>query len=78
MWIGIREKLMMYRVPPYPIKGYSQGFGYICISFMMIKIIIPKKGLSLSHRKQYYSPSDVRVMNYLMYFECYLCEFSGG
>ena len=31
MWIGILEKLKMYRVPPYPIKWYCQGFVYICI-----------------------------------------------
>ena len=41
MWIGIWKKLMMYRVTPYPIKWYCQGFGYRCISFMIIYIIIP-------------------------------------
>ena len=51
VWIGIWKKMKMYRVPPYPIKWYCQGFGYICISFMMIYIPIPKKGLNLSCRK---------------------------
>ena len=70
MWTGIWKKLRMYRVNPLQIKWYCQGFGYRCISFMIIYIIIPKIGLSLSHRRQYYAPSYVSFITYLMYFGC--------
>ena len=56
VWIGIWKKMMMFRVPTYPINWYCRDFGYIHIPFMMIYILIPKKGLSLSLRKKYYAP----------------------
>ena len=29
VWIGIWTKLMIYRVPPYPVRWYCRGFVYL-------------------------------------------------
>ena len=38
-WIGLWNKLRIYRVPPNLVRWSCQGFGYIWRAFMLIWII---------------------------------------
>ena len=45
---------------------------------MMMWMLIPKKDLSVSHRKNSYDISDLRLAEFLMDFECHPCGIFEG
>ena len=66
VWIGVWIKLKIFRVPPYPVIWYFQGFGSLCRAFMMSWIISSKNDLKVSHRKKVNNPSNMKLVTYLM------------
>ena len=78
MWIGIWTKLRIYRVPTDLVKWSFRGFGYMWRSFIMMWMLIPKKEISISHRKQVKYPSYVRLETSLVNFECHPCGIFEG
>ena len=56
VWIGIWAKLIIYRIPPYPVRWSCRGFGFIWQAFMFNWMIWTKNDSKVSHRKQVNSP----------------------
>ena len=65
-------------MPQDPDKWYCRGFGYICLAFMMLLILMPNKYLSISHRKQCYAPSYMILATSLVDFEYQTCGIFEG
>ena len=65
VWIGIWNKLRIYRVPPDSVRQYSQGSGYLWRNLMIIWILISRNDLKVSHMKQVNAPSNMRLATFL-------------
>ena len=52
VWIGLWNKLRIYRVPPYPVRWSCRGFGYLWRAFMLNWMLWTKNDLKIFHRKQ--------------------------
>ena len=52
LWIGLRTKLRIYRVPLDPVRWYCRGFGFLCRSFMLNWMLWTKNDLQIFHIKR--------------------------
>ena len=78
VWIGIWTKLIIYKVPPDPVRWSCRGFGYLCQVFVLIWMIVSKNYLKVSHRKQFNAPSNMKLTTSLMNYECQPCGIFEG
>ena len=56
VWIGLWTKLIIYRVPPNPIKWYCRGFGFLWQSFMLNWMLWTKNYFKVSHSNKLKEP----------------------
>ena len=78
VWIGLCTKLRFYKVTPNRVRLSCQGFGYLCRAFMLSWIISSNNYLKVSHRKTVYVTSDIKLVTYLINFECRPCGIFEG
>ena len=70
IWIGLWTKLRIYRVPPDPIRWSCRDFGFLWRSFILDCMLWTKNNLKVSHRKQVNAPSHMKMVTYLINFQC--------
>ena len=68
VWIGIRTKLIIYRVPLDPVRWSCQGFGFLWQLFLLNWMICTKNDFKLSHSNQVKSPSNMKLLTSLVNF----------
>ena len=51
IWIGLWTKLIIYRVPPDPVRWSCRGFGFLWRAFMLNWMLWTKNNLQIFHRK---------------------------
>ena len=78
VWIGLWTKLIIYRVPPYPVIWYCRGFGFLWRLFMLNWMLWTNNDFKVSHRKQANAPSNMKLVTSLMNFECQPCGIFEG
>ena len=78
VWIGLWTKLRIYRVPPDPVRWSCRCFGFLWQAFMLNWMLWTKNDFNASHRKQVNSPSNMKLVTYLMNFECQPCGIFEG
>ena len=78
VWIGLWTKLRIYRVPPDPVRWSCRGFGFLWQVFMLNWMLWKKNDFKVSHRKQVNSPSNMKLVKFLMNFEYQPCEIFEG
>ena len=78
VWIGLWKKLRIYRVPADPVIWSCRGFGYLWKVFMISWMLLPKNDLNVSHRNQFNTPSNMKLVTSLMNFECHPCGIFEG
>ena len=76
--IGLWTKLIIYRVPPNPIKWYCRGFGFLWQEFMLDFMLWNKNDFKVSHRNQVNAPYNMNLVTSQMYFECQPCGIFEG
>ena len=78
VWIGIWTKLRIYRVPPDPVRWSCRGFGFLWRAFMLNLMIWTNNDLKMFHRKQVNASPNMKLVTYLMNFECQTCGIFEG
>ena len=78
VWISIWTKLIIYKVPPDPVRRSCRGFGFLWLVFMLNCILWTKNDFKFSYRKQLYSPSNMKLVTSLMNFQCHTCRIFEG
>ena len=66
VWIGIWNKLRIYRFPPDPIRWSCRGFGFLWQSFMLNWMLCTENNFKVSHKSQVNAPSNMKLMTSLM------------
>ena len=70
VWIGLLTKLIIYRVPPYPVRWSCRGFGFLWQAFMWNWMPWTNNYFKVSHRNQVNTPSNMKLVTSLMNSEC--------
>ena len=70
VWIGILNKMRIYRVPPDPVRWSCRGFGFLWEAVMLNCMLWTNDNLKISHRKQFNASSNKKLATYLVDFEC--------
>ena len=70
VWIGLWNKLRVYRVPSDPVRWSYQDFGFLWRAFILIWMLGTKNDFNVSHRKQVNAPSTMKLVTSFMNFEC--------
>ena len=78
VWIGHWTKLIIYRVPPEPVRCSCRVFGFIWKAFMLNWMLWTKNDLNIFHRKQVNAPPNMKLATSLMNFECQPCGIFEG
>ena len=78
VWIDFLNKLIIYRVPPDPVKWSCRGFGFLWRAFMLNWMLWTKNSFKVSHRKQVNAPSNMKLVTCLMNFEYQPCGIFEG
>ena len=78
VWIGIWTKLIIYRVPPDPVRWSCRGFGFLWRALMFNWMLWTKNDLKIFHRKQVNASPNMKLVTSLMYFECQPCGIFEG
>ena len=78
IWIGLWTKLKIYRVPPDPVRWSCRGFGFLWRAFMLNWMLWTKNDLKIFHRKQVNVSPNMKLVKYLMNFECQPCGIFEG
>ena len=65
-------------MPLDPLNQHFKNFGFMWRAFMMMWMLLPKKYLSVSHRNNYYSLSNLRLTESLIDIECQTCGILEG
>ena len=68
VWIGIWNKLIIYTVPPDPVRWSCRGFGFLWLAFMLNWVICTKNDFKVFHRKQVNDPSNMKSVKSLNSF----------
>ena len=66
--IGILTKLIIYRVPPDPVRWYCRGFGFLWQAFMLSFMLWTNNDFKVSHRNQFNAPWNMKFVTSLMNF----------
>ena len=66
VWIGLWNKLRIYRVPPDPVRWSCRGFGFIWQTFMLNWMLGTNNYLKMFHRKQVNDTSNMKLVTSLM------------
>ena len=78
IWIGIWDKLIIYRVPTDPVRWSCRGFGILWQAFMLNWMLWTNNEFKVSHRKQVNANSNMKLMTSLINIECQSCGIFEG
>ena len=76
--IGLWTKLIIYRVPPDPVRWYCRGFGFLWQAFMLNWMLWTKNDLQIFHRKHVNVSPNMKLVTSLINFECQPCGIFEG
>ena len=68
VYIGIWNKLRIYRVPPDPVRWSCRGLGFLWRAFMFNWMLWTKNYFKVSHSNQVNDPSNMKLKTSLMNF----------
>ena len=66
IWIGLWTKLIIYRVPPDPIRWSCRGFGFLWRALMLNCMLWNKNDLKIFHRKHVNFPQNMKLVTSLI------------
>ena len=78
VWIGLWTKLIIYRVPPDPVRWSCRGFGFLWRVFMLNWMLWTKNDLKIFHRNQFNAPPNMNLVTSFVNFECQSCGIFEG
>ena len=73
VWIGLWKKMIIYSVPPNPVRWSCQGFGFLWQAFMLNWMLWTNNDFKVSHRKQVKATSNMKLVTSLIKFEFRPC-----
>ena len=78
VWIGLWNKLRIYRVPPDPVRWSCRSFGFLWQLFMLNWMLWTKNDLKIFQSKQVNTPPKIKLVTSFMNFECQPCGIFEG
>ena len=78
VFIGLWNKLRIYRVPPDSVRWSCRDFGFLWRAFMLNWMLCTKNDLNVTHRKQVKDFPNMKWVTSLMNFECQPCGIFEG
>ena len=68
VWIGLWTKLIIFRVPPYPVIWSCRGLEFLWRASVLNWMLCTKNDLKIFHRKKFNAPPNMKLVTYLMNF----------
>ena len=70
VWIGLWNKLRIYRFPPDPVRWSCRGFGFLWRAFILNWMLWTKNDLKIFYRKHVNVYPNMKLVTSLINFEC--------